>query len=389
MSKRSLIIGLALSLVLLACQGGSSPSGGAGASPGATGHGASAPASSSTGPATDVAAALREQLEAATSGEQRMSGTLRVGDIQATFESTSSSNGPDSTLVMSTTVGGVVSTEERAKVAGARYLRRGDGPWLNDSSTDENPGVGAAFKRALASVRDLDANASGSAPHRLVSDTLEFDPVEFGFAAAGQASPGTATFTFMTEPDGTPLSVLVEASWMARSGGGNDDASLDLTIEFVALNNGPAIKAPGDVWSMFSSDRFGYAYATPPAFNANGTKGYDGFIGPGATSYILSSRAPSQGNGLNVIAESELATWQQQLQASDGTSDVITLGGEPARLLSVSGRSPDLGGKVSVYEAVAVKGKYFYVVVVVTPREDASSGRLLARQVLATFSFID
>jgi hypothetical protein len=389
MAQRSIISGLALSLVLGACQGASSPSDGAGVTPGATGLGATAPPSSSTGPATDVAAALREQLEAVTSGEQRLSGTLRVGDIQATFDGTSRSNGPDSRFIMSTTVGGVVSTDERAKVAGARYLRRGEGPWLSDTSTDENVGVDAAVKQALASVRDLDANASGSAPHRIVSDTLAFDPVAFGFAAAGQASPGTAIFTFMATPDGTPLSVLVEASWMVRSGAGNDEASLHLTIEFVALNNAPTITAPADVWTMFSSDRFGYAYATPATFNSNGTKGYDGFVGPGATSYIVSSRTPSQGNALNVIAESELATWRQQLQAAEGTSDVVTLGGEPARLLSLSGRSPDLGGKVSVYEVVAVKGKFFYALVLVARREDASAARLMARQLMATFSFTD
>jgi hypothetical protein len=374
---------LVLGLVLGACQSATTPSSAASAPPTPV-----VTAGPTTTPLPDVAALLRAQLAAITSGDQRLTGTLRVGDIQATFEGTQSTNGPDSSSSLSTTVGGVVSTEQRTKVAGARYVKRGNGPWLEDASPAGSADLRAAFEQALSSAVDLDATIASSAAHRLSSTVPSFDPSRYGFAAAGAATPGTGTITFRARADGTPLSVTIQGTWKAASGSATVEASLDLTIEFTTLNNRPRISAPTDVWTTFVSDRFGFSHAKPATFDHRKDKLYDYFIGPTASAgYFATSRTTSDGYELNTIAASELAGLKTALGAKTAANEALTLGGERARLLSVSGSSKKLGGKVTVYEAVAVRGKYFYVVLWVAPTDRSDAVLGMMRQLLATFAF--
>jgi len=373
---------LVLGLVLGACQSATTPSSAAPGSPTTV-----VTAGPTTTPLPDVAALLRAKLAAITSGDQRLTGTLRVGDVQATFEGTQSTNGPDSSSSMATTVGGVVSTEQHIKVAGVRFAKRGIGPWLEDGSPAGSGDLHAAIEQALSAAVDLDATITGPAAHRLSSSVPSFDPSRYGFAAAA-ATPGTGTITFQAKADGTPLSVTIQGTWVAASAGTTVDGSLELTIAFTTLNSRPRITAPADVWTTFTSDRFGFSHAQPATFDYSKDKWYDYFTGPTASSgYFATARTSSRGSKLNTIAASELAGLKTALGAKSTANDAITLGGERARLLTVSGVSKELGGKVTIYEAVAVRGKYFYMVVWVAPTAEADAALGMMRQLLTTFAF--
>jgi len=373
---------LVLSLVLGACQSATTPSSGASAPPTPV-----VTAGPTTPPLPDVAALLRAKLASITSGDQRLTGTLRIGDVQATFEGTQSVNGPDSSTSMATTVGGVVSVEQRIKVAGVRFAKRGSGPWLEDASPVDSANLQAAIEQALSAAVDLDATIAGAAAHRLSSSVASFDPSRYGFGAAA-ATPGTGTITFHAEADGTPLSMTIQGTWMATSGGATVEGSLEVTIAFTTLNNRPRITAPADVWTTFTSDRFGLSFAQPATFDYSKDKWYDYFTGPTASSgYFATARTTSGGFKVNTIAASELAGWKAQLGAKSAANDAITLGGERARLLSVSGASKKLGGKVTVYEVVAVRGKYLYLVFWIAPTTGADAALAMMQQLVTTFAF--
>lgn len=378
----------AISLVLAACQPGPATSP---ASTAPSGPSASPVAVATVVPTTptDLARLLREQFAAITSGDQHLTGTLRIGDVQATFEGTQRVNGPDSMSTLATTVGGIVSTEQRAKVAGIRYVKRGDGPWLKDApAAAQGADLHAELERAIASAVDLDAGSGSVAPHRLASTVASFDPSRFGFTSAGQATPGTGTITFRVRPDGTPVSVTIAGTWRAPSGQQKVDGSLELTLEFTRINNRPVITAPPDVWTSFTSEQLGYSLAVPANFDHVKDSGSDYFVGPTAAAGSFGvGRSPTSGFDLNVLAQGELGVWMQALGVRKGTNEAITLGGERARLLSVSGRSRDLGGKATIHQAVAVRGKHYYIVLWVGPTAGAADALTTMKQLLVTFTF--
>lgn len=378
----------ALSLIASAC--GSAPA----ASEAAVAGLVSAPPASSAPAAPtappDLAGLLRDRFASITSGDQRVTGTLRIGEMQATFDGTLSVNGPDTTMSLAMTVGGTVTVEQRTKVAGARFVKHGDGPWLKDVGADSSGSADlqGELEAALVAAVDLDAGASGTAPHRLASTVASFDPSRFGFAIPGQATPGTGTITFRAMPDGAPVSVTIAGTWMAPSGKELLDASMEINLEFTRINSRPVIAAPADVWTSFTSEGLGYSQAVPPTFDHVTDAGTEYFLGPDDRAGDFgTARLSTSGYKLNTLAESELESWTTELSVIKSTNEATTLGGERARLLSASGRSKKLGGKVTVYEAIAVHGKHYYIVFWIGPTAGAALGQPMMKQLLASFAF--
>ena len=335
-------------------------------------------------PAADVARLLAEQYGNVTSGGSTMTGTLLIGSVRATFTGTGQFNGPDSTQTLTTTVGGVDSTQKSAKVAGQRYLQVGNGPWLrNESSSGGGGSLEAELKDALDAGRDLDANAAGSGNHTIEAADQPFDPVALGFAAS--ASGGKATYTFEAEPDGTPVSVGISATWRQTGQAAPADVSLELTLTFSDLNGNPRITAPADVWERFSSERWSYAVAHPADYDVSSDDDYDYLIGPDG-SFVSIGRANNRGFGLNLLATSEVASIKNLLGTKSVTNEGITVGGLDGRLLSGKGTSRDLGGKIVFHEVIAVQGKFAYYFIWFSEVGNEAADLATFRQLLSTVS---
>jgi hypothetical protein len=372
---------LVLALALGGCTVGtpsSAPTLAAGPSPAV-----SAAVPSST-PGPDVVTLLAEQFGKVTSGGTTMTGTLRVGDLQATFTSSGLFNGPDSTQTISTTVGGVTATQQSATVSGQRYLQVGEGPWLsNESSAEKGDALNAELKLALAGGRDLDAGAAGTASHTIEAADRPFDPSILGFDA--RASGGRATFTFEARPDGTPVSVGIDATWRQADGADGVDASLEMVLTFTGLNSGPRIAAPADVWERFSSKRWAFSGAHPSDFDLTSDDELDLLVGVDGT-FVTLARGSNQGSGLNVLANSEVALLKRMLDTRTVTNDAIAVGGLKGRLLSAKGTSRELGGKVVVHEAIAVQGKFAYVFLWVSKASSEATSLATFRQLISTIA---
>ena len=69
-----------------------------------------------------------------------------------------------------------MTKEQHVKVAGTRYVQRGTGPWLVDTSSGGSGDLLKAMQDALKSVTDLDAADAGASVHRLQSKIQSFDP---------------------------------------------------------------------------------------------------------------------------------------------------------------------------------------------------------------------
>ena len=334
----------------------------------------------------DVAKLLAEQYGMVTSGATTMTGSLVIGNVRATFSGTGLFNGPDSTQTLTTTVGGTGSTRQTATVAGARYVRAGDGPWLADTSSSSGDRLRTALEDALDVAHDLDAGVVGSANHRIEAADRPFDPVTMGFAAA--ATGGTATYTFEAKPDGTPVSVAIAATWRQTGDGAPIDAALDLTLTFSDLGSRPRISAPDDVWERFRSARWAYQVARPSDFDLTSDDDYDLLIGPNER-FVSMARASTGGDGLNLLARGEVALLKDMLGTKAVTNVGITLGGLNARLLSATGTNKELGGRVVIHEAIAVQGKFWYSFVWVSTVGNEAADLTTFRQLLSTVCFCE
>jgi hypothetical protein len=371
---------LSAAVVLAAC-GGTTP-----ATPGPTGAAATASIPSAAPTATagpDTAALLAAKYDQVTSAATRLEGTIVIGNVQATFAGTSTSNGPDESSTLTTTVGSQASTEQHVRVAGTRYVQRGIGPWLVDtSSSSGGGGSGAALKAALKVATDLDAGATGVANHRVETTEITFDPVAWGFAKS--ATGGRATYAFLAEPDGTPVSVSIAATWTQPGETDPVAVQLDLTLTFSGLNTKPRIAAPAPVWQAFASERWAYAVAYPTDYDYSKEKTADYFIAP-TSGLVTIGRNDALGYTLNQIATAELGLSKKTLKSKTGTNEAATLGGEKARFLSVAGTND--GVKVTTFEILAVHGKYLYAIVWFAEAGDDDAQRATFLQLISTFKF--
>ena len=373
----------AILITLAIVLGGCSPSAPASA-PAATVTPTPSPAvlAPSATPGPDVAALLADRYAAVTSGELTLEGTLVIGTTQATFRGASRSNGPDEASTLTMIVGGRASTEQRVRLAGTRYVQRGNGPWLLDTNAPSGSDLEGALKAALKAAKDLDAGKLGAANHRVVAANQPFDPANFGFTAP--SAKGTATYSFLAKADGTPVSVIIAATWRQPSGEQTVDASLDLTLTFGRLNTKPAIAAPTPVWQAFVSDRWAYSVAYPSDYDYSKDKEADYFLAP-SFGLVSVARVDSAGYTLNEFAQAALAESKKALNAKTATNQAATLGGVKARLLTVGGTNA--GVKVTTFEVLAVKGKYVYDMVWFSEAGDEAAALATFTQMMSTFKF--
>jgi hypothetical protein len=383
-SMRRVGVGMiAVALVLAACQ----PAAPATDAPSSVAIASPQPSTSPTvTPPLDVAKLLAARLAAITSGEQRLTGTFRAGDVQATFEGTQSFNGPDTSSTLSTTVAGIVTTEQHVKVVGTRYVQRGVGPWLVDTAAGSSSDFSGALKKALDSATDLDATSPDATTHHLQSKVQTFDPMAFGFASIGQAAIGMATYAFAAKADGTPVSVRIEAAWNQAAGATTIDATLDLTIEFRTLDNRPSIARPSNVWTVYESSGEHYSIAHPDDFDRTREGSSDYFVGPDQkhVAYVYRDKLQA-GATLNLVAGNELRAIKKLLGAKTATNDPVSIAGFTGRLLTIAGANKAYGGKVVSYEAILVRGKLVFVVGFIAPAGNDAAERATMDALLATF----
>jgi hypothetical protein len=345
----------------------------------------SAAPTASPQPSADVAALFAARIDEVESGVSSFEGTAQIGTVQFSMTGSSAFDGPDTKGSTTTTIGGVASTVETSRVAGTAYKKSGDGPWVKSVASGGGDINDELFENAESFRDDGTVTRNGQLVHELVASSESgFDPAAI-FGEAEGISNVEGTPSFFVTPDGTPVAATIDLTWRQVVGEQTLDGQMSFEITFSQLDAPQTIRAPADAWTRFTSDRWGYSIAYPPGYDFDSDKDYDYFIGPGAAFYT-GSRTNNQGFTLNVIANAEVASVKDYLGTRSVTNDAITVGGLPGRLLTASGKSPDLG-KVLALEAIVVKGKFAYSVVWFSEPGNEAADVALFRQAVSTVTF--
>ena len=346
----------------------------------------SAAPTASPQPSVDVVGLFAAKIDEYDSGVSTFEGTARVGAIQFSMSGTSTFDGPDTKGKTTTIIGGVSSTEETSRVAGTTYRKMGDGPWVISPTTAGGDLNSELFENADSFRDEGTVTRDGELVHELVASSESgFDPAAiFGDAEGISNVEGSPSF-FVTD-DGTPVGAMLDLTWRQVVGEETVDGSMAFELTFSQHNAPQTIRAPEDAWTRFTSDRWDYSVAHPSDYDYDMEKDYDYFFGP-ASSFYGASRASNRGFTLNLIAQSEVASFKGLLNTDSVTNEEIRVGGLQGRLLSATGKSADLGGKVVVYEVLVVKGKYVYSLTWFSDVGNEAADLITFKQAVSTMMF--
>lgn len=334
----------------------------------------------------DVAALFAAQADSLKSGVLTVEGTATVGSVQLTMSGTSRYSGIDNDSRLITTVAGVATEVASVEVAGKRYEKKGDGPWL-ETAVSTGPGLASSLrtiaKGALTDTGTVQRN--GQTVHKLVpNSSAAFDPASLLGSTAG-ATNMAAKPTLYAAEDGAPAGASIEATWTQASGETTVQVSMSIDIKFSSLGSAQTIRVPDHVWIPFTSTRYGSSLAYPDDFEYEKDKDYDWFWAPTFGGMSL-ARAASGGYSLTAWGKSMLDLWKKELRNDTSSNESYTLAGVKARLLTISGKD-DNDDKVVVYSLVAIKGKYAYVIEWYGLAGNEAADLATFKQVLSTFAF--
>ena len=387
-ASRACVIALVAILGVSACQSAPAATPTAGATTAAATPEASADASPSA-PPVDVVALFTEKTKSFDSGVMTMQGTATVGLIQIRLTGSVTFSGPDNRTRVTSTVGGVDVDGETIQVAGKRYSKTGDGPWLEVPIAAGSSGLSSQLATsAKSSLKDEGTvERHGDTVHKLVpASTDAFDPSSLLSSVSG-ARDMHLDLAFYVADDGTPVGATITASWTQDVNGQAANGSLDFDLTFSHLGQAQTIRIPPDVWPVFSSARYHFTIAHPADWTFFKAKGADELDAP-YYAYIIASRQKAEGGNLNQWAKGQVTGLKSFLGGKPVSNEDATIGGVSARFLSGTGKARDLGGKnVVAYEAVALKGGFVYFVLWVSEVGNEAGDRALFEQMLSTFKF--
>jgi hypothetical protein len=383
--RARLAAALAVTIAVGACQTTPPPSG---APPASTGTAPSeAPSvAPSPSPIADVAPAFKAAWAKVTSGQMTLAGQATVGPVQLTIAGTTTFDGLDSSDTTTTTVSGVASETDHVATGGKRYVKKGTGPWLEDTSTAPANTLSHELGRVAALVTDsgLDSH-NGTPAHKLVLPPgTAFDASTLGLASSG-ATDVQVTVTFYAKDDGTPVAVTLDATWSQPSGSSSVPVHMTLDIALSQLGVHHVIRVPDHVWVAYKSKRYGLRIAHPDDFDFSKGKFSDLFYGPNGEA-IGVSRGSTGGFSLNVLTSGEVTFLKKDFHTKTVKNEDATLAGVKARMLSLTGTDSQKQ-KVVVWEVIAVKGAYFYDVFWLSYTGNEAADKATFQQVLSTFSF--
>ena len=380
------IAALAAAVAVAACQSAPQPSGSTATAPAATTAATVIP--TATAQPVDVVKLFTEKSKDFDSGVVSFSGTATVGLVQVKLSGSSTSSGPDSRTLMTTTVGGVQAQVETIQVAGKRYLKNGEGPWLEvpigTTSADLTSQVETVAKGSFTDQGT--EQRLGQTVHKLVpSSSAGFDPSALLSSVKG-AQDMKVDLAFYVAEDGTPVAATIEATWTQKAGEQSVNGALTFDLLFSQMGQSQMVRIPTDVWLAYSSTRYHFAIARPAEWTFFKAKDADEFDAP-YYAYTLVNRHKTQGLTLNAIAKYEVSALKTFVGGKAVANEAATLSGATARFLSASGKSKELGKNVQVYEAIAVKNEFVYYVLWVSEAGHAAADLALFQEMLGTFAY--
>ena len=320
-----------------------------------------------------------------------ITGSVTIGDVSMPMEGSIDARGGNSHVVLSTRTPEGQQATETMSVDGRAY-RFQAGAWFVDTSESSDPSSPSPGDACLAGVfaggfRDSGPeDREGQTLHRLtVSPAVDASAGLQGLSVSTRRDPG-CDITGWAQPDGTPVSVELTATWDQQIGKGVVPATLTLTMQF--SDSPHEVIAPAEVWTWKTSKVAGYTIGHPSDWEYAGKigKGVDGFNGYDGSMLVVGRYSAKQ--SLNAITH-QIAAHPREFSGMRGAKvdgqSALKLDGVSARRIDLHGKYDQ--AKVWLTVIVAVKGDRVYLLEYFTEHSPSASDRERLDTMLATFSF--
>ena len=292
-----------------------------------------------------------------------ISGRLTVGSTPYPLSGAFDVGGGDSHQVVTVAIPGAPQTSESIDAGGVAFEKRG-ALWFEKPAADATSSKDlASALRTMLDVRDTGTeHKDGRLLHHLESRSGAGIPL----SAIGSADPvgdGVVSIGFYVEDDGTPVLMDIEATWTLVSGSTRQPASIAIEYRFVTVGHPVAITAPTQVWSTFSSKRFGYALAYPSDWEATQSpkKGEPDSILSADNVGVFVNRYPTDGHTLNAITAAYVKSIKRTSnKASVASNTAVTADGSRARRIEWT--AVYKGTREWDIDVLIVRGKNVYFV---------------------------
>ncbi len=332
----SIVLAVLVAIVLAACTAPAAS--GPGVGPGGSPSIDAAPDTSSPIPTEppDVVARFRAVIgDPGFSARVTITGEIAIGDRLYPITGTAAFSGADHQESMAMLAPGAEMADEARTVDGVRYERR-DGLWFqmspgtSDGPGDTNPAA------ALYDIVDLGiVTRKGRALHHLTARDADGVPLS-AFGVADPTGDGAVAVDFYVTGDGTPVAMVIEAAWTALVGETPEAATMTIEYAYRDVGGPVLITTPEQVWTTFTSDRYGYVIAYPLDWEvAPSPGGYEpDTLDSAAGIDLWVWRHPTGGDSLDQLASGYVGWLESPDVRGDVTAnEATTLDGERARRL--------------------------------------------------------
>jgi hypothetical protein len=336
---------------------------------------------------TDVAAAFDQTIsDPLWSPHITVKAVSKVGSQTIPMTGTIDVSLGTSHTVITSGQGNAATTEEVISTGAVKYTRQ-YGAWFKSDATSDSS-LGKMITQA-AIFTDAGVQAKGGQQlHHMIL------PVGTVIPATALGVPASATDTQVTldgwaDGEGNPVVIDINASWSQASG--STQVPVDVTMELTIGGAAQTVEIPtdDDLWAVKTSKVQHIQLAVPTTwdYTKGSTKKYDYFDGYDG-SFIAIGRFKATGatlNGLVSYARAHLSTWTGLTGAKVTKASATKLAGVSARVLMIRGKYK--GVTKNHFDIVALKGGYFYELLLSVPRTPTADDQAMWKTFLATFKF--
>jgi hypothetical protein len=272
------------------------------------------------------------------SARATITGTATFGDVEGNVEGTLRGSGDDSAQSLTIGFAGASQPIESVSKGDASWTKEGIGPWLADEEADSSgEGSLTEWLRTLADLENLGVETRDGRQlvHLRPEGGAPVPPEALGFDAATITDP-EVTIDFFVADDGTPVTFVIDARWVAEIEGQQVPIELTLDYELEDVGQPITITRPTDIWTRTSNDDLGYTMARPDGWEIQASADGDTFLLDGVDWVHVVPEPDAVGLSLDEFQSALSATYTDEFGAGPESIATSTLGGEPARFLRFS-----------------------------------------------------
>ncbi len=217
-------------------------------------------------PEVDLVAAAAKILASPTlTAKATVTGTVVQGDVTGALSGTMTFGPIGSATNLRIFVNGVQVLQDSLTLNGKAYARSNGGPWFEQPATS---GGGAEMLKAVRGLEVRGTETVGTTTlHRLVNPTT-LTPADLGITTPAGVT-GEAGLVVLVTDDGTPKTMIVDASWPVTGADGSVATSAThMELAFDCIGCTVAIAEPEEVFGLVTSKKLGYTIAVPHDWDA-------------------------------------------------------------------------------------------------------------------------